>query len=68
VDKKKKQNGECTHTYFDVPVLCHLFASYRYTHHLRGARRSGLKKEIVTGLSMGLYFLILFGIGGLAYW
>jgi len=65
VDKKKKYSGKCTHTYFN---LCHLVAFYRYTHYLRGARRSGLKKEIVTGLSMRVYFLIIFGIGGLAYW
>ena len=40
----------------------------RYTQYLKGASRSGLKKEIVTGLTMGVYFVILFGIGGLAYW
>ena len=41
---------------------------HRYIQHLRGAKRSGLQKEIVTGLSMSIYFVILFGIGGLAYW
>ena len=47
--------------------MCHYF-DCRYTQYLKGARRSGLKKEIVTGLTMGVYFVILFGIGGLAYW
>ena len=45
-----------------------IFFLIRYIQHLRGAKRSGLQKEIVTGLSMGVYFAILFGIRGLAYW
>ena len=40
----------------------------RYTQYLKGAKRSGLKKEIVTGLSMSMYFVALFAIGGLSYW
>lgn len=52
-----------THLYMSVCCTVN-----RYTQHLKGAKKSGLKKEIVTGLSMSVYFVILFGIAGLAYW
>ena len=64
VDKIKKHNGECGHLL--TMSISGIFN--RYTQYLRGAKRSGLKKEIVTAISMGIYFTILFGISGLAYW
>ena len=68
VGKKKKRNGEYSYK------LCRPIFSYlvvfliSYIQHLRGAKRSGLQKDIVTGLSMGIYYMFFFGIGGLAYW
>ena len=67
VGKKKKQNGECSYKLCEYVFTVVVFL-IRYTQYLKGAKRSGLQKEIVTGLSMGVYFVILFGIGGLAYW
>ena len=67
VDKKKKHKGEFILIYV-LRNHTHVIVGCRYTQYLRGARKSGLKKEIVTGLTMGVYFVILFGIGGLAYW
>ena len=76
VDKKKKHNGEyymCSNGHTKLCTYVHIIMSVgyslnRYTQYLKGAKRSGLKKEIITGLSMSVYFVILFGIGGLAYW
>ena len=67
VGKKKKQKGEYVIIYIYVNMFLIVFL-ISYIQHLRGAKRSGLQKEIVTGLSMGIYFAIFFGIGGLAYW
>ena len=64
VDKIKKHNGEYGHLL--TMSVSGIFN--RYTQYLRGAKRSGLKKEIVTAISTGVYFVILFGISGLAYW
>ena len=40
----------------------------RYTKNLRVAKNVGIKKGVVSGLGMGIIWVIAFGIIGFAFW
>ena len=40
----------------------------RYTENLQGAKKSGIIRGVLTGISSGLTFFIMFSIYGLAFW